>query len=133
MIPTPPGDRTHCYQARALLNQICHTQGETVVELYDDAYYFWHPFTESFLSEGPKRNVIGTPTATCHWEVRRTDTGSNPSSYTTFWSQRFEGNRKRVLDLVECNTSSGGLVGTWPRHEGDNQKWILKSDGDRDG
>ena len=46
MVLTPP------HHAREPPNLLVNIKGKTLVELYDDAYYFWHPGTETFMSEG---------------------------------------------------------------------------------
>lgn len=108
-------------------------KGETLVELYDDAYYFWHPGTETFLADGTGY-IIGTPTAARHWDVRKGLISGNPNSYYMFWSQELHDKRKWVLDLLGNNLSSGARIGTYPKNEGDNQKWVLlRSNGDKDG
>lgn len=118
--------------ARAPSNLDLHIKGETLVELYDDAYYFWHPGTETFLNTDSNRRIVGTRVASQHWEVRHNLVGL-PNSYYTFWGQELHGKRKMVLDLDHGILTSGTKILVWEKLEGDNQRWILRSDGDEDG
>ena len=120
------------HHVRGSPNPLVNIKGETLVELYDDAYYFWHPGTETFMSEDPDHHIIGTPTAAHYWEVRQGTMGGSPSEYYMFWGQELRGKRKRVLDTFD-HEPLGFYVGTYNKHEGGNQKLILKSDGDREG
>ena len=120
------------HHIRETPNLLVNIKGETFVELYDDAYYFWHPGTETFLSEGPEYCIIGTPTAAHHWDVRQGYVDDSPNDYYMFWGQELHDKRKRVLDTYDHNPP-GTNVGTWSKHEGGNQKLILKSDGDKEG
>ena len=126
MVLTPP------HHAREPPNLLVNIKGETLVELYDDAYYFWHPGTETFMSEGPDHRIIGTPTAAHYWEVRQGCTKGSPSDYYMFWGQELYGKRKRVLDTFD-QEPLGSYVGTHKKHDGGNQKLILKSNGDKEG
>lgn len=110
-----------------------HLKGETPVILYDDAYYFWHPATSTFLRSSRECHVVGSPTAAEHWELRHSLTKDGPDGYYTFWGQELQGKRKMVLDLFGTSVSSGTRIGTWQKLEGDHQKWVLRSDGDEDG
>ena len=107
-------------------NLLVNIKGETFVELHDDAYYFWHPGTETFLSEGAENYIIGTPTAAHHWDVRQGYGNDSPNDYYMFWGQKPHGKRKKALDI-------NVRVGTHRKNEGYHQKLILKSDGDKEG
>ena len=125
-------DRT----ARAPPNIFLNIKGETLVQLFDDAYYFWHPGTNTFLTDGEKFDVvIGAPTAH-HWEVRQNCiddlADGSPTNYYTFWCPKLHAKRRCVLDYFGV-LASGPRVGAHIKHEGDNQKWVLRSDGDVDG
>ena len=124
------GSESSTHNSRARPNS---TKGETLVELYDDAYYFWHPGSETFLTPGPEYHVIGSPTAVKHWELRHSLSKGGPDGYYVLWSQDLDGKRKKVLDLFGASISSGTRVGYWEKHEGGHQKWVLRSDGDEDG
>ena len=128
----PTWDRT----ARAPPNIFLNIKGETLVQLFDDAYYFWHPGSNTFLTGGKKFGVvIGAPTAQ-HWEVRQSCTvdlvDGSPTNYYTFWCPELHDKRKCVLDLCG-GIFSGTRITTHIKHERDNQKWVLRSDGDVDG
>ena len=112
-------------------NKIPNTKGETLVELYDDAYYFWHPGTETFLSEGPEYLTFGSPTAVHPWDVRQSSPQGN--IYYTFWGQELKGKRKMVLELFAMDLTPGTRIVTYNHLAGDNQKLVLRSDGDKDG
>ena len=115
------------HHVRKSPNLLVNIKGETFVELHDDAYYFWHPGTETFMSEGPDRCIIGTSTAAHHWDVRQGYTVDSPRYfYYMFWSQELHDKRKMALDMKTA-------VGTYWKNEGYHQKLILKSDGDKEG
>ena len=76
-------------------NPLVNIKDEILVELYDDAYYFWHPGTETFMSEAGHR-IIGTPTAVHHWDVRKGNHQGNPDTYYMFWGQELQ-DRKSVV------------------------------------
>ena len=127
---TSHGIELIAHLARAPPNLPLNIKGETLVELYDDAYYFWHPGTETFLahSPDPEYHIIGTPTAAQAWDMRQSLTETSPKNvYYTFWGRELDGKRRRVLDDAKVR------VMTWHKHDGENQKWVLKSDGDEDG
>ena len=115
--------------ARAPSNLPLHIKGETLVELYDDAYYFWHQGTETFLNSNADFRIIGTRVASQHWEVRH---NYHPDSYYILWGQELHGKKRKVVDLWDGDLSSGTIIIAHPKHEGDNQKWVLRSAGDED-
>ena len=125
--------------ARAPPNIFLNIKGETLVELCDDSYYFWNPGTNTFLTyDKPFCSVIGASTAR-FWEVRR-GWARNPAdgsqkNYYTFWCPELLHDNKRrcVLDLCHSDLSSGTKICVHIKHDGNNQKWVLKSDGDKDG
>ena len=124
---TSHGIELIAHHATAPPNGLLNIKGDTLVELYDDAYYFWHPATETFLAHSPEYHIIGSATAAQHWDVRLNNPCGGAPIHYTFWSKELQGKRKKVLD------DAGDRITTYPRHEGDNQKWVLKSDGDKDG
>ena len=123
--------------ARAPPNIFLNIKGDTLVELCDDSYYFWNPGTNTFLTNDvPFGVVIGASTAR-FWEVRQgwilnPADGSQENHYT-FWCPEVHDKRKGVLDLCHGDLSSGTKTCVHIKHDGNNQKWVLKSDGDIDG
>ena len=129
----PTWDRTHSPpgQEHHPPNIILNIKGETLVELYDDAYHFWHPATSTFLSSTPFQVLFGAPTSQ-RWEVREIRADDGPNNYYFLWAEELHGKRQCVMDLFG-DIASGTRIGTHVKHEGHNQKWVFRSDGDIDG
>ena len=123
---SPPGQEHHPP------NIILNIKGETLVDLYDDAYYFWHPGTNTFLTNYVQDGcVVGAPTAQ-YWDVRQVQ-NRGQVKYYSLWCQELHGKRKCALDLFLGDLSPGTRIITHVKHDGHNQKWVLRSDGDVDG